>query len=57
MLKNCYVYGNVCGIIKEEMNMIFTLQVTSYDDKAYSILIDGIDYVLPQEWLDRLMVE
>jgi len=31
------------------------LEVMSFDDKAYSIRIDDIEYVLPQEWIDKLM--
>ena len=54
MLKNCYVYGYVCGIIQEDVNIVIPLEVTSFDDKAFSIRIDDIEYVLPQEWLDKL---
>jgi len=27
----------------------------SFDDKAYSITIDDIEYVLTQEWVDKLI--
>ena len=56
-LKNCYVYGYVCGIVQEDLNLVIPLQVTSFDDKAYSISIDGTEYVLPQEWIDKLITE
>lgn len=57
MYKNCYVYGYVCGVIQEDINIVIPLEVTSFDDKAYSIEIDDIEYVLPQGWLDRLTSE
>lgn len=55
--ENCYVYGYVCGIVQEDLNLVIPLQVTSFDDKAYSIIIDGIEYVLSQEWVDKLITE
>ena len=55
MLKNCYVYGYVCGVIQEDINIVFPLEVMSFDDKAYSIKIDNQEYVLPKEWLDKLI--
>lgn len=57
MLKNCYVYGYVCGIIQEDINIVIPLRVMSFDDKAYSIEIDGIEYVLQKEWLDKFTRE
>ena len=55
MLKNCYVYGYVCGVIQEDLNVVIPLQVVSFDDKAYSITIDDKEYVLTQEWVDKLI--
>ena len=55
MLKNCYVYGYVCGVIQDDINIVIPLEVMSFDDKAYSIKINDIEYVLPQEWIDKLM--
>lgn len=55
MYKNCYVYGYVCGVLQEDLNLVMPLQVMSFDDKAYSIKIDGAEYVLTQEWLDKLI--
>lgn len=57
MLKNCYVYGYVCGVLQEDINLVMPLEVMSFDDKAYSIKIDDIEYVLTQEWLDKLIAE
>ena len=54
-LKNCYVYGYVCGVIQDDINIVIPLEVMSFDDKAYSIKINDIEYVLPQEWIDKLM--
>ncbi|MBE6619391.1 MAG: hypothetical protein E7626_06415 [Ruminococcaceae bacterium] len=57
MLKNCYTYGYVCGIIQEDLNLFIPLRVMSFDDKAYSITIDDTEYVLSQEWIDKLITE
>lgn len=57
MLKNCYVYGYVCGVLQEDINLVIPLEVMSFDDKAYSIRIDDIEYVLAQEWLDKLITK
>ena len=56
-LKNCYVYGSVCGVLQEDINIVIPLAVKSFDDKAYSIMIDDIEYVLPEEWLEKLLSE
>lgn len=57
MLKNCYVYGYVCGVIQDDINVVIPLEVVSFGDKAYSIKIDDIEYVLPNEWMDKLKTE
>jgi len=57
MFKNYYVYGHVYGVLQENLNLVIPLTVMSFDDKAYSITIDDVEYVLPQEWLDKLMAE
>ena len=57
MLKNCYVYGYVCGVLQEDVNFVIPLEVMSFDDKAYSIRIDNVEYVLPQEWIDKLITK
>lgn len=56
-LKNLYIYGYVCGIMQEDLNLFIPLQVMSFDDKAYSITIDDTEYVLSQEWIDKLITE
>lgn len=57
MLKNCCVYGYVCGVLQENINLVIPLQVMSFDDKAYSITIDDIEYVLSKEWVDKFTTE
>ncbi len=57
MLKNCYVYGYVCGVLQENVNLVIPLEVMSFDDKAYSIKIDEIEYVLKQEWVERIDIQ
>ena len=54
MLQNCYNYGIVYGYFKDEPNLAIPFYVTSYNDKAYSISIEGQEYVLPEEWLTAL---
>jgi len=57
MLKNCYVYGYLCGVVQEDINLVIPLQIVSFDDKAYSINLDDVEYVLPEEWIKELIVE
>ncbi len=54
MLENCYVYGIVYGFFEEEPNLAVRMDITSYNDLAYSISIEGKEYVLPAEWLQKL---
>lgn len=54
MLENCYTYASIYGFFEEEPNLAIRMSITSYNDLAYSVSIDGIDYVLPEEWLERL---
>ena len=54
-LKNCYVYGYICGVLQENLNLVIPLEVVSFDGKAFSIKIDNEEYALPEEWLDKLI--
>ena len=54
MLENCYVYGVVYGFFGEEPNLAVRMDITSYNDLAYSISIDGKEYVLPAQWIEKL---
>lgn len=54
MLENCYVYGVIYGFFEEESNLVTQMDITSYNDLAYSISIEGREYVLPTEWLQKL---
>ena len=54
MLENCYVYGVVYGFFEGEPNLAVRMDITSYNDLAYSISIEGKEYVLPTEWLQKL---
>lgn len=53
-LENCYMYGTIYGLFEEEPNLVVAMQVTSYNDLAYSVTIGNENYVLPAEWIDRL---
>ena len=50
-LRNCYFYGVIYGFFDEEPNLAVRMDITSYNDLAYSIFIEGKEYVLPTEWL------
>ena len=54
-LENCYVCGVVYGFFAEEPNLVVRMQVTSYNDLAYSIDVEGTDYVLSEEWVRKLI--
>ncbi len=54
MLENCYVYGTIYGFFEEEPNLAVRMDITSYNDLAYSISIEEKEYVLPAEWLQKL---
>lgn len=54
MLENCYVYAVIYGFFEEEPNLVLRMEVTSYNDLAYSVKIGEKAYVLPEEWLQRL---
>lgn len=54
MLENCYIYGMIYGFFAEEPNLAIRMYVTSYNDLAYSVSIEGKEYVLPEEWLQKL---
>lgn len=54
LFKNCYIYGYVCGVVQEDLDIVIPLMVMSFDDKAYLIRIDDAEYVLPEEWLSEL---
>ena len=54
MLENCYVYAVVYGYFEDEPNLVTRMDITSYNDLAYSIMIECEEYVLPVEWLEKL---
>ncbi len=55
LLKNCYTYGYICGVLQDGLNLVIPLQIMSFDDKAYSISVNGVEYVLPDEWVDKFI--
>lgn len=56
-LENCYVCGVVFGFFEEEPGVVLIMQVTSFNDLAYSITVDGKEYVLPEKVLQKLQGE
>ena len=53
MLENCYVYGAIYGFFEEEPNLVVHMQITSFNDLAYSVNVEEKEYVLPEKWLQR----
>lgn len=53
-LENCYVYGVIYGFFQDEPNLVLRMDITSYNDLAYSVSIENQEYVLPVQWLERL---
>lgn len=54
MLEHCYLYAVIYGFFEEEPNLAIRMNVTSYNDLAYSVSIEGKKYVLPAAWIERL---
>ena len=50
MFENCYVCGAIYAFFEEEPNLVVIMQITSYNDLAYSISLVDHSYVLPTEW-------
>lgn len=57
MLENCYTYAVIYGFFEEEPNLAVRMEVTSFNDLAYSVTIDDKESVLPELWLERLQTE
>ena len=53
MLENCYIYAVIYGFFEEEPNLAVRLEITSYNDLAYSVSVEGKEYVLPETWIQR----
>ncbi len=53
--ENIYAYGNIYGFFEGETAAVIPFCVTTYDDKAFSVMIDNVDYVLPTEYLEQLV--
>jgi hypothetical protein len=49
-LENCYLLGYVYGYFKDEPNLAVSLTIWSFNDLTYSIDLDRMQYVFPEEW-------
>lgn len=56
-LLNCKTPGAVCGFFEEEPFLCVPLYVTSYNDLAWSVRLDGVEYVLPEKWIPILKLD
>lgn len=54
MFENCYIYTIIYGFFEEESNLAICMPITSYNDLAYSVSIEGEEHVLPEAWLAKL---
>lgn len=54
-LENCTVCGVIYGYFDNEPYLAVPMQVTSYNDLAYSVSIGNEQYVLPAEWYEKLL--
>ena len=52
-LENCYIYAVIYGLFEDEPNLAIRMDITSYNDLAYSVSIEGKEYVLPETWIQR----
>lgn len=52
-----YTCGEIYGFYDDEPNLSFTMTVTSFDDLAYSVSLNGKEYVLPNEWFEKLQAD
>ena len=55
MLENCYGCAVIFGFFEEEPYLAIEIHVTSYNDLAYSVYVGNKEYVLPNEWYQRLV--
>jgi hypothetical protein len=54
-LENCYFCATIFGFFEEEPYLAIEIHVTSYNDLAYSVHMANEEYVLPNEWYQRLV--
>ena len=48
--------GVIYGFFEEEPNVVIRMDVYSFSDQAYSVKIEGKEYVLPEKWVERLNI-
>lgn len=54
-LENCYTCGVIYGFFPDEPNLVICIKVTSFNDLAYSVMYGNDEYVLPDEWFQKLL--
>lgn len=61
MFKNCYISHTIYGFFEEEPYIALGMDVTSYNDQAYSVRLEKVgicpDYVLPDKWLELFGIQ
>ncbi|MBR3594029.1 MAG: hypothetical protein IKL44_05060 [Clostridia bacterium] len=53
-LHNCFLWAGVYCFFEDEPDVAIKFDVTSYNNKAYSLLNGDTEYVLPDEWIQKL---
>jgi len=54
LLENCYYCGIIYGYFEEEPNLVVQLDVLSFNDLGYSVMVDNKEYVIPAQLLEHL---
>ena len=49
-LDNCYYHSTIYGFFAEEPNIAVPMSIDSFNDMAYSVRFEHVEYVLPMEW-------
>ncbi len=52
--ENCISYAVIFGYFDEEPYLVTQMVITSYNDLAFTITLDGTEYVFPEKWFQEL---
>ena len=56
-LKNCSLYASILGYFDDEPYLVYQMAITSYNDLAFSVTLEGKEYVFPEEWFEKLICQ
>ena len=49
------MYAVIYGFFENEPNLAIRMDITSYNDLAYSVSINDKEYVLPEKWIQKFL--